>query len=387
MRMNKLRKLAAFLCCALVVFGFAGCVPSGGDPGGTDPSDPLGQVDPGGTDPSEPGDDLFTESVAKAYNYCPSILQTDENTRYMYYCANPVSEVVEDHAMVRRGTRVNGRWTWSEKQIALAPTPGKYDSLHICDPSVIQGKFSYNSTEYKYLMAYTGNNYHIFNKVGLAVSNDLMSGWVKVENPFVTYWGSTDHWGVGQPTLVSVDKEGRVMLFYAVGSTYTGTNAERWDLSDLNHPVREYSIQMTVRGLTTLTGASPDTINNIDVAYDPVRKRYYAVSECHPNPQDEPNIMGSHVRVTYIGEPGAVPGDLFASVESMAVKSWSTQALIGPNETGFPRNHNAGLVTDPYGWMLPGDTLSLYYSMSMTGDNYSAAWTYRIYNYELTLSE
>ncbi|GHV02463.1 hypothetical protein FACS1894211_13900 [Clostridia bacterium] len=362
--MNLFKKIAAFALCGLSVLGFVGC------------SSP---------DDIEPGDDLFTKPVNNTFNYCPSILQTDENTRYIFYCTNVRSGVVQDHVGARKGTRVKGRWTWSEQTIALAPTEGKYDGLHVCDPSVIQGQFAYDGTEYKYLMTYTGNTSHINNKVGLAVSNELLSGWVKVENPFVVYSGDPERWGVGRSTLVSVDKAGVVLLFYSASDSDTGTEVERWNLRDLNNPVREYSVPLTNRGLTDLNGQSPDRIYNVDAAYDPVRKRFYAVSECQPNPQDEPNIMGSHVRVTYIGEPGAAPGDLFADAEGAAAQSWSTQGLIGPNETGFPRNHNGGLVTDPYGWMLPGDTLSLYYSMSLTGKKYE--WTYCIYNYELTLDK
>lgn len=340
----------------------------------------------GVTSPQEPDNKMpFTEPLKNAFNYCPSIMQTDANTRYIFYCANNVSGVVQDHIIVRKGTYKGKTWTFTEKKVALAPTEGAYDGLHVCDPTVIRGEFTYNGQQYKYLMAYTGNTSNINNKVGLAVSNDLEQGWVKVSSPIVTYSGDPSHWGVGQPSLVSVDKKGKVMLFYAIGSTYTGTIAERWDFSDLNNPIREYSTIVSGRGLTDLKGNSNDFLNNADFAYDPVRRRFWAVSDAHPNPTDaDPVFVASHFRITYISETDGV-GDLFSSIESMAGRSWSTHSVIGPEETGFPRNSNCGLVTDEYGWMLPGDTMELYYSMSYTGNNYY--WTYRIYPYSIKIVE
>lgn len=54
------------------------------------------------------------------------------------------------------------------KTLVLAPTFGNFDAFHCCDPTVIEGAFRYRGTDYKYLMAYTGNTSNINNKVGLA---------------------------------------------------------------------------------------------------------------------------------------------------------------------------------------------------------------------------
>ena len=331
---------------------------------------------------------LFDDPIENAFNYCPSVLQTDENTRYVYYCANVLPGVIQDHIICRKGTRDgNGKWNWSEKKVVLAPTPGAYDGLHCCDPSVIQGSFRYQGTQYTYLMAYTGNTDQINNKVGLAVSNDLMDGWVKVEGAFRTYEGDPRHWGVGQPSLVSVDRQGKVMLFYSVGSTATYTQVECLDLSDLDNPVTLSSVQLTQRGLVDLNGNAGDVMSNGDFAYDPVKHRYYAVSDCHPNPTDsDPTFVGSHFRVTYLNErPEEEPGSLFETQEASAGKSWSTLITVGPNETGFPRNSNCGIVTDPYGWMLEANRMEVFYSISKTGINYT--WSYRIYPYLIAIQE
>lgn len=344
----------------------------------------CGEGEPAGYDTGM----LFDDPVENTFNYCPSVLQTDENTRYIYYCANILPGVIQDHIICRKGTREkDGKWSWTEKKVVLAPTPGKYDGLHCCDPSVIQGKFRYGGTEYAYLMAYTGNTDQINNKVGLAVSNNLMEDWVKVEGAFRTYGGDPKHWGVGQPSLVSADKKGEVMLFYSVGSTTTYTQVERLDLSDLDNPVTLSSVQLTQRGLVDLNGNAGDVMSNGDYAYDPVKNRYYAVSDCHPNPTDsDPMFVGSHFRVTYLNEKaGAEPGSIFGTQEASAGKSWSTLATVGPNETGFPRNSNCGIVTDPYGWTLSQDEMEVFYSISKTGANFT--WSYRIYPYLIPIQE
>ncbi len=330
---------------------------------------------------------LFDDPTDNTFNYCPSIMQVDENTRYVYYCANVMSGVVQDHIICRKATKEkDGKWSFTEKKVVLAPTEGKYDGLHCCDPSVVKGEFSYDGKKYEYLMAYTGNTDNVNNKVGLAVSNDPLDGWVKIENPFRTYDGDTSHWGVGQPSLISIDKKGQVMFFYAVGSTTTYTMVERIDFSDLNKPVTLSSMQLTQRGLTDLNGAVGDYLSNGDFAWDSVKKRYYCVSDCHPNPTDsEPAFVGSHFRVTYLNESGTSMGELFETSEASAGKSWSTLATIGPNDTGFPRNSNCGIVTDPYGWMLSEKEMDVFYSISETGRNYM--WSYRIYPWTIEITE
>jgi hypothetical protein len=332
------------------------------------------------------GDGYFTEPLSNAFNYCPSIMQPDENTRYIFYCANIRSGIIQDHIIGRKGTKVKGVWQWTEKKVVLAPREGEFDALHCCDPTVIEGKFDYRGTSYKYLMAYTGNTGHLNNKVGLAVSNDLLGDWLSLPDPLITYGGDPSHWGVGQPALVSVDKQGKAMLFYSVGSTVTKVNVERWDFSDLENPAREFSSTLTTRGLTNLNGQTGDPINNVDCAYDPVNKRFYAVSDCHPNPDPAASLMDPAFRVTYIDDIGAAPGDVFASLESMAGRGWATVEVVGESKTGYERNANAGLVTDSYGWLIDQKSIDVYYSKSETiGTNHH--WTYRIFMYPVSIIE
>lgn len=324
----------------------------------------------------------FDEPLAETFNYCPSVIEEEDGTRYVYYCSTAQSGVIQDHIYCRKGTLKGNGFMWSEKTLVLAPRSYTeyFDAFHCCDPSVIEGKFSYKGTEYKYLMAYTGNTSNINNKVGLAVSNSPMGEFVALEEPLVTYSGDKSHWGVGQPTLVSVDKQSTVMLFYSVGSTSTYVMAEKWDFSDMEVPRRLSSAKVSEKGLSNLNGGL-DYYSNIDVAYDETTSRYYVVSDCHPHPSDTPTIMSSHFRVTYMTEKNAF-GD---SLMQEAGKSWLNLATIGPSETGFPRNHNCGIVRDGYGRLKKSDTIEIMYTMSLTGDKYE--WTYRIYSQTIAIEE
>ena len=68
-------------------------------------------------------------------------------------------------------------------------------------------------------------------------------------------------------------------------------------------------------------------------------------------------------------------------------EKWSTIALIGRQDTGFPRNHNAGLLADPYAWVEADDALQVLYSVSMTKEPNNSLWTYRIHQYEIPMGE
>ena len=332
------------------------------------------------------GDGLpFKEPLEQSFNYCPSVIEEADGARYVYYCATKESGVVQDHIYCRKGTKTSGGgYTWSEKTLVLAPRSYTeyFDAFHCCDPCVIKGEFVYNGETYSYLMAYTGNTSNINNKVGLAVSKSLMSGWVALETPFVTYSGDASHWGVGQPTLISVDKKGTVQLIYSVGGTSTYQMSEQWDFSNLNSPVKISSSKVTEKGLTNLNGGI-DYLSNVDMAFDETTSRYYAVSDCHPNPTDgEPHFVGSHFRVTYMTEKGTEFG---ASLAQSYGKSWLNLATVGPNETGFPRNSNCAIVRDAYGRIRNSGEIEVFYSMSQLGVGYE--WTYRIYSYKIAVNE
>lgn len=214
------------------------------------------------------------------YNYAPSIMQTDENTCYAYYCSNRYStdelkdftysgvsaaqqgdykdfpdelgdNRITDYIVCRKGVKSENVWYWSEKNYVLGPTIGsRTEGEQTCDPNVIGGNFRYDGKVYKYLMAYLAcatrdNNY---NHVCLAVADDPMGPWKKCEkiNPLICYdgpaaeycggdedlvpddmkvtAGSEIHWGYGQPSMINTDKKGKVLMFYSTIKPFKGDN-------------------------------------------------------------------------------------------------------------------------------------------------------------------
>lgn len=345
--------------------------------------------------------ELFGDDLSKNfYNYCPTVM-VEGNTMHIWYCANIESGKVIDRVCYRKGTlHSDGKWTFGEKQVALEPTADgvSWDCKHTCDPTVVKGDFNYNGTKYSYLMAYLGCRPGDVNEVGIAVSNDPATGWVKVNelNPICGYLSSSeyaktesggDYWGYGQPSLVSVDKAGKVILFYTKGIKLgTYTYAEMWDLSNLNAPIKMKEGKLS-------DGGDIGVFNNADFAYDPVSKNFYVVKEDHINgwyPEDGGVnwISGSNsVYRSAMSDSDENVGDsLFNS------SAWSKVGTIAQSNTGFARNHNSGIVTDPYGWIINNENIPVIYTKSDLKTDYpdwdgSGQWpalhTYRLYGYNI----
>ncbi|MBQ4556486.1 MAG: hypothetical protein IJA60_02420 [Clostridia bacterium] len=331
-----------------------------------------------GSSMPESNNKLFdAKSDIGIYNYCPSVIELDDGTRYVYYCTNQTSYRVVDYVGCRKGTlNADGTYTWSSEKVVLSPSDNLWDAMHTCDPSVIKGSFTYNGTEYAYLMAYLGctSTDNQENKVGLAVSNSPDGEFIRVgETPIVDFTKDSSstvfQWGVGQPSIVSIDKAGKVWLFYTRGDLNgTRTVVRECDFSNLNAPVLGNEVKVATTNLVELDG-DKDIINNADFAYDSATNKFYAASDCHPNPTNEPNYIPSHFRVT------SFKGTDFAKA------TWKYLATIGPDDTSFARNHNVGLVRDEYGHMPSRGYLTVYYTVSNEGS--TSLWSYRLYDQQI----
>jgi hypothetical protein len=228
-----------------------------------------------------------------------------------------------------------------------------------------------------YLGCVTSNSQE--NDLGIAVAKSPEGPFIKVGNaPLVDFVRNMTvnqdlfQWGVGQPSLINMDKKGDIMLFYTRGDyNATRTIVERWDLSDLNSPQKKSSVKLSERGLINLNGGS-DILNNADFVYDAKNKRFYSSSDCHPNPTGTPDYISSHFRVCYFDEPS-----------SYSSFTWSYLSTVGPTETGFARNHNTGILRDAYGH-LPNGYVTVYYTVSTTGS--LSLWSYRIYDYHVKIN-
>ncbi len=335
------------------------------------------------------------------FNYCPSVLQVDSSTRYVYYCTNGRSRNVTDNIACRKGTLTGGKWSYGEETIVLSPGGGKdnWDERHVCDPSVIAGNFRYDGGTYQYMMAFLGcheytpptsvSEYYDQNQVGIAVANDPAGPWTKCDsiNPIAKFdWkkGDKEQWGKGQPSIVSADKAGKVLLFYTTDVGGWHTEVQRWDFS-VENPKPEFTVKVPTAGLYDLNGAASSLVN-ADFGFDEATNRFYAVSDVGPHPSDaDPDFISGSFRVVWLEDTpvsteGHVVGDVFRDAPN---SKWQTVATVGKGTTGKDRNHNPGLVTDKYGHMPAGKDIEVFYSVSDTVENAAVDWdylkTYRIH--------
>ncbi len=332
-----------------------------------------------------------TIGVDKYYNYCPSIMQEEDGTRHIYYCTNKVAGNVTDYIGYRKGVLQNGSYTWSEETIVLSPSSSGWDSRHNCDPSVIKGVFNYNNHEYHYLMAYLGclTSDSSHNEVGIAVSDYPQSGWTKVEsiNPICHFVGTTGYsgweWGYGQPSIISVDKLGQILLTYTTGERDgTYVRVEKWDFSNLNAPIKlAENAHLFVNGLTDINKSADYVLNNVDFAYDEASGRIYGIRDSHPNSSNNPEVA-TEIQLISLSKnlsDSSVGGNLLSSSGS-----WVVVDNIGVSKTGLERNHNAGLIRDEYGHLNNPLSLEIILTgASESSTTWGALSTYRLYSYQV----
>ncbi len=338
---------------------------------------------------------------SKIFNYCPAILQETVDGKeimHVWYCTNKDDGVIMDHIGYRKGEKQdNGKWIFSEQKIALAPTPGTWDSRHTCDPAVIRGKFKYKGVEYKYLMSYLGCTTEDYqkNETGIAVANAPEGPWVKINelNPIVPWYDdgneateqakyeawlgtSTIYWGTGMPALVSVDEGGKVILFYQ--STLRGTGVQSWDFSDLDNPKRDYTTSLSSNGVTNSRGLTC-SIRIADFAYDPILKRFYV---CGVTNEKEPadvtlTRVNSHSMVAFVDNVNSTT-DLVELLKGGLYK-WTMAGYVGPSDTGWERNHNPGLVRNEYGYLWGSKEIGVVVSTGHNDWNNENIFTYRLH--------
>ena len=332
------------------------------------------------------------------YNYCPAAFEED-GIRHIYYCTNVEARNITDHIGYRHAEFLDGAWRYSDESIVLGPTRHwvGWDTVHVCDPDVVKGKFFYKGEEYRYLMAYLGctttNNQN--NEIGIAVAKEPGGPFIKVveANPIVSFLRDRStpekdavfQWGVGQPALLSLDHSGKVMLIYTSG-TIQGTMlfCERWDFGNLDHPE---PIGEDWKSIVTNKGSigrdmKQASLNNADVFFDGITGHLYLAADGWPHyingidTPGEPTYISVSVRILRYTIP--IEGNELLSF-TLEKGSWEQIAHITPEETGFPRNHNPGVVHDPYGWSLHSDRMDVLYSVSDVKKPSNSLWTYRIH--------
>lgn len=96
--------------------------------------------------------------------------------------------------------------------------------------------------------------------------------------------------------------------------------------------------------------------------------------------QREPSFIASKLDVYWMDDSSNenLGDELF---KGNAGKSWHIMGTIDENLTGFPRNHNNGIVKDPYGRTLDPKLVEVAFTRSDLAFSGWGYWsTYRIYS-------
>ncbi|WP_367914767.1 sugar-binding protein [Leadbetterella sp. DM7] len=324
------------------------------------------------------------------YSYCPSVVKEPNGATHLFFCGNPEQQIMVDNIY---HIRINPDGSQTEAKSVLQPgISGSWDDHHICDPSVIEGKFRMNGKEYRYAMFYLTNAYNVYyNEVGVAFSNELEAdSWEKYPQQLVKKtWGHDGDeplpgggksWGTGQPSAVSLDKNGKVLLTYTIGDI-SGTRIE-WvelDLSDMDKYMARPSARMVDEGLINIGYTGKDYTCNSDFAIDQQNDVIVMVRPVQPHPATYPAYLNESLEVNYMPLSGFLN----------RTGKWESIIRIAPYMTGFPRNHNAGLERNSYGEIADWKKPVVYYTVSKAAPDVSpggtthAEWTYHIYRGEV----
>ena len=274
---------------------------------------------------------------ANIYKYCPTSINGT-----VLYCSNEATPGQVKDGIYIGGSRV------------LTTSSGSWDSVQVCDPTVIQGDFYYQGSNYCYLMAYLGCATYdcTANEVGLAVSNNLWS-WTKVGRAIGA--AHDGFWGVGQPSLISYN--GNIILFYTSGTASCTTTYARQLLStNLDSILLSDAARITVPG---------DFVSNADFAFS--GNTLYMTCDTHPFPSGSLNFIS--------GVQSVYSGTWDGTLSGLSSIGWSKVAAIGGETTGHKRNHNGCFVRDGYGGL---SSREIYVSVADEVGNWSAnLYTYR----------
>jgi hypothetical protein len=301
--------------------------------------------------------ELFAPSKEEIYNYAPCAVQTDETTKYVFYCTNKESGIIVDYIGWRKGQLEDGEWCWGEEHIALSPEDTGWDNIHVCDPDILQGEFRYNGHTYSWALFYLGcdqlNCKH--NQIGVAFADKIEGPWVKFDaNPVVP--GALEYWGTGQCSEVSIDRKGKFKLIYRdadeMGDRYKMAVC---DFSDMS----KYQVGEPI--LLPKLGLPDVNLSMSHVVYDAEQDILYLAAE---------KDWDGKVRCCQEIVIAAISGKELDQGEGR----WETLGVIDSTFTDRYGNHNAALGRDPFGMITKSDELPIYISSATQ----TYIWSFRI---------
>lgn len=303
------------------------------------------------------------------YDYAPSFITDRYGIVYGYLCENRDPFEIVDYIYLYKGIPTRNGMVWQPGTEVIEPSRTGWDDCHICDPDVREFTTRGNGKSHKWIMTYLGVDQWDcnHNQIGLALADNIEGPWTKFAgNPIVPYEGR-DRWGTGQSTSI-VMNDSTVAMFYH-STTENGPFAMRMvKLNDLDNIDigKEYTVPFL--SANTYVAISDDWI--------------YTVSE-ERSPDYEKVVP------TWVGDMCVVrckprSGDLVADMTS-PVNTWTEIGRVTREHHGFPRSHNPGFLTDTRGWVPSDDSLTVYFTTAVTGDDW--LWSYDLYSAVFDLKE
>lgn len=337
---------------------------------------------------------VFGFTGESKYSYCPSALKQEDGSVHLFFCGNPENQIMVDNIF---HIKINPDGSQTAPKSVLQPgIAGTWDDHHTCDPSVIEGSFSWNNVTYKYAMFFLSNMYGVYyNEIGVTFSNSLdADSWVKYPKQIVRKTWSDDgdqeiggggkSWGVGQPSVVSLDKKGKVLLTYTIGDI--GGTRIAWAEADFSN-MDSYTIStpMTIvqSGLLAIDNQSRDYTCNSEFAINQDADKIVMIRPVQPMPNDYPAYLNSALEIDYMN----------LSDFMNQSGSWTPIYRIIPDDTGYPRNHNATLLRDNFGHLQDWEEPAFYFTVSKAAPDVQpsgsshAEWTYHIWKSKVVKSK
>jgi hypothetical protein len=299
---------------------------------------------------------------AGRWDYSPSVIQTG-HVQQFWWCGeapNPAKPSQDtDTILYESIDLVSGQQVGPD--VALAETPGAWDSAYTCNPKAVQGKFSNplgDGQTYTYALYYVGtsNVAGTANGIGVAFSNDGLA-WKKYPSPVIPTT-NLNGYGVAQPVPYNSDGQQAITLFYEDNSP-----------EDVHREaVSSDGVHFTTSGLLTTNGLNLVSTHPTwaDMAYNTADGYWYALYNA---PSRATSTTGG---IMEYGQWGFQVYRIAQSDLLVGKTGWQEMKTIDTNLTGYESNFLPGLLRDGYGnvYQDGSGTMQLFPSFS----NVRVAW-------------
>lgn len=227
------------------------------------------------------------------------------------------------------------------------------------------------------------------NETGIAVSKSPSGPWIKCNgnkvdgspiNPIVPYTDFSYNdktWGTGQACLQSIDKAGNVLLITTV-SSLGGSDVREYDFSNIN----DYKLKRETKLFTDGITYGSNWIGNSEIVLDETNKKFILAKPRGPFGSDGeyPNFIADTIDVYYVDASSYEnPFDIFFDKDRTS--SWVYVSSINQELSGYPRNHNCGIISDEYGRLYGDKQVGVAFTSSQYGSISAMSYlkTYRIF--------